>query len=102
MTDDLIRCNWCLGDEAYIAYHDAEWGVPIREVAPLFHLLTLEGMQAGLSWLTILRKRAAMRDAFHGFDLERLATSDESDIGKWLTNPDIIRHRGKLEAMINW
>jgi DNA-3-methyladenine glycosylase I len=101
MTDDLIRCNWCLGDEAYIAYHDAEWGVPIREVAPLFYLLTLEGMQAGLSWLTILRKRAAMRDAFHGFDLERLATSDESDIGKWLTNPDIIRHRGKLAAMIN-
>lgn len=101
MTDDRKRCRWCLGDDAYVAYHDEEWGVPISETQPLFQLLTLEGMQAGLSWLTVLRKRAAMEEAFHGFDLERLAASGESDIKGWLLNTGVIRHRGKLAAMIN-
>lgn len=100
VADTKKRCSWCLADEDYIAYHDDEWGVPITAPAPLFKLLMLEGMQAGLSWLTILRKRAAMEDAFFGFDAERLAASGAEEVGAWLENPNIIRHRGKLEALI--
>ena len=101
MTDHRMRCGWCAGDALYVAYHDQEWGVPITETQSLFKLLTLEGMQAGLSWLTILRKRAAMEEAFYDFNIDKLAASSERDVVGWLDNPGIIRHRGKLQAMIN-
>ncbi|NKC00466.1 MAG: DNA-3-methyladenine glycosylase I [Pseudomonadales bacterium] len=101
MTDNQIRCGWCVGDAEYVAYHDEEWGVPITDAPSLFKLLTLEGMQAGLSWLTILRKRAAMEEAFYDFQLDKLAASGEPEITRWLDNAAIIRHRGKLQAMIN-
>ena len=100
MTDNKIRCGWCTSDRDYVDYHDNEWGVPIRDTAGLYRLLSLEGMQAGLSWLTILRKRAAMSDAFFDFDIERLASSSEREVSNWLKDASIIRHRGKLEALI--
>lgn len=101
MTDNQTRCGWCVGDAEYVAYHDEEWGVPITDTPSLFKLLTLEGMQAGLSWLTILRKRAAMEEAFYDFQIDKLAASGEPEITRWLDNAGIIRHRGKLQAMIN-
>ncbi len=101
MKDEIIRCAWCTGDPSYEAYHDKEWGVPIKLTQALFRLLSLEGMQAGLSWLTVLRKREAMESAFFGFDLERLATSGQPEIEGWLANAGLIRHRGKLEALVN-
>ncbi len=82
-------------------YHDEEWGVPVRDTQALFERLVLEGMQAGLSWLTILRKRADMRSAFFQFDIQRLAEAGEDDINRWLNNPGVIRHRGKLRAMVD-
>ncbi|MEE2781808.1 MAG: DNA-3-methyladenine glycosylase I [Pseudomonadota bacterium] len=101
MNKEIIRCGWCTGDPSYEAYHDEEWGVPIKRTQSLFRLLSLEGMQAGLSWITVLRKREAMESAFFGFDLERLATSGQNEIEVWLTNEGLIRHRGKLEALVN-
>ncbi len=95
------RCPWCTSDPLYIDYHDREWGIPEKDERALFERLVLEGMQAGLSWLTILKKRAHMQDAFFGFDPERLARADESEIRAWLDDPGVIRHRGKLEAMVN-
>ena len=95
------RCGWCTADSEYIAYHDQEWAVPIRDRQALYKLLMLEGMQAGLSWLTILRKRPAMEKAFFDFDVNRLANSGARHVNAWLRNPDIIRHRGKLEALIS-
>ena len=100
MTKEKKRCDWCTSDPDYIAYHDKEWGVPIRDSDALYKLLMLEGMQAGLSWLTILRKRAAMDTAFFNFDRKRLSDSGEQQVTAWLKNPDILRHRGKLEALI--
>lgn len=94
------RCPWCLGDDLYERYHDLEWGVPEGNERALFERLVLEGMQAGLSWLTVLRKREHMVSRFHGFDPARLAESGADDVEGWLTDPGIIRHRGKLEAMI--
>ena len=96
-----LRCGWCEGDEQYQRYHDDEWGVPVTDKQALFERLILEGMQAGLAWITILRKRAEMQAVFHGFDIERLAACTEKDVQKWLGNAGIIRHRGKLEAMIS-
>ena len=87
MTYHRMRCGWCAGDALYVAYHDQEWGVPITETQSLFKLLTLEGMQAGLSWLTILRKRAAMEEAFYDFNIDKLAASSERDVVGWLDNP---------------
>ena len=95
------RCTWCEGDDLYIAYHDEEWGVPVFTPGELFERLILEGMQAGLSWLTILRKRARMQETFFHFDMVELANAGESQIQAWLSDPGIIRHRGKLEAMVN-
>ena len=100
------RCPWCLADASYRRYHDVEWGVPVclpptRESAqPLFERLALEGMQAGLSWLTVLRKRERMREVFYHFDPERLAKAAPSDIARWLGDPGVIRHGGKLRALV--
>ena len=94
------RCGWCHGDPLYERYHDEEWGVPESEGNALFERLTLEGMQAGLSWLTVLRKRAQMETEFFGFDMAQLAAAGEDDIERWLEDPGLIRHRGKLEAML--
>lgn len=94
------RCDWCGSDPLYVAYHDTEWGVPERESRALWEKLCLEGFQAGLSWITILRKRAAFRAAFAGFDPARVALWGESDIVRCLADPGIVRHRGKIAATI--
>jgi len=95
------RCPWCTTDPLYIEYHDHEWGVPESDERALFERLILEGMQAGLSWLTILKKRAHMRQRFFDFDQVRLAAAGEAEIEDWLTDAGLIRHRGKLSAMVN-
>ncbi len=83
-----------------LRYHDAEWGVPVRDPRDLFERLILEGMQAGLSWRTILVKRSHMVRVFHGFDPDRLAAARDEDLARWLADPGVIRHRGKLTAMV--
>src|ERR1700757_2351165 len=85
----------------YRAYHDTEWGFPVSDDVRLFEKLSLEGFQAGLSWLTILRKREAFRSAFAGFDIERIARFGERDVERLLADAGIVRHRGKIEAVIN-
>ena len=97
---DAGRCGWCEGHPLYIRYHDEEWGVPERESLALFEKLLLECMQAGLSWLTILTKRAHMQSVFHGFDPVRLAVAGPLDVENWLQDPGVVRHRGKLEALV--
>ena len=99
--DGRTRCWWCGEDPQYIAYHDREWGVPVHDETRLFEKLCLEGFQAGLSWLTILRKREAFRVGFAGFDPERVAAFDERDIDRLLGDAGIVRHRGKIEATID-
>jgi DNA-3-methyladenine glycosylase I len=94
------RCSWCLGDAQYIAYHDTEWGRPTADDRYLFEKLCLEGFQAGLSWLTILRKRENFRRAFAGFDRERVARFGPRQVERLLGDAAIVRHRGKLEAAI--
>ena len=96
----FARCGWCGQEPLYIRYHDEEWGVPERDDQALFERLILEGMQAGLSWLTVLRKREAMRTAFLNFDFHILAAAGGQLIEEWLQNPGLIRHRGKLEAVL--
>jgi DNA-3-methyladenine glycosylase I len=98
--DGTVRCWWCGDDPTYVAYHDDDWGTPIHDDRALFELLCLEGFQAGLSWITILRKRPAFRAGFDGFDLERVAGYDEPDIERLLGDAGIVRHRGKIEATI--
>jgi DNA-3-methyladenine glycosylase I len=93
------RC-WQTTDELYLAYHDEEWGRPVRDERGLLERLCLEGFQSGLSWLTILRKRENFRAAFAGFDPERIARFGERDIARLLGNAGIVRHRGKIEAAI--
>lgn len=95
------RCPWCLAAEEYIRYHDEEWGVPSFDGKHLFEMLLLEGAQAGLSWLTILRKREGYRRAFHGFDPMRIAHYDERDVARLLADPGIVRNRLKVNAAIN-
>ncbi len=98
---DDIPCGWAPADDPlYRAYHDTEWGVPVRDSEALFAKLMLDGMQAGLSWITILRKRAAILEAFEGFDPERLVRWDASKIARALENPGIIRSPKKIEATI--
>ena len=97
---NLTRCGWCNGDDLYEQYHDEEWGVPVVGDQALFERLILEGMQAGLSWLTILKKRAHMQSLFFEFDIHCLAQASEQDVESWLQDPGIIRHRGKLNAMV--
>jgi len=100
-TDGLLRCRWAMSTPDYIAYHDDEWGVPIRTDVALYERLTLESFQSGLSWLTVLRKRENFRSAFAGFDPERIAGFGEKDITRLLADAGIIRHRGKIESAIN-
>jgi DNA-3-methyladenine glycosylase I len=97
---DPERCEWCGQDELYVRYHDLEWGVPIHEDRRLFEFLLLEGAQAGLSWLTILRKREAYRAAFAGFEPARVARFTERRVHKLLDNPAIVRNRLKIESAI--
>ena len=94
-----IRC-WQTDDPAYQAYHDDEWGRPVRDEGGLYERLCLEGFQSGLSWLTILRKRAAFRRAFAGFDPDRVAGFGEREVERLLADSGIVRHRGKIEAAI--
>ncbi|MBI1265039.1 MAG: DNA-3-methyladenine glycosylase I [Alphaproteobacteria bacterium] len=94
------RCPWPGTDPLYIAYHDEEWGVPERDDRALFEKLVLDGFQAGLAWITILRKRETMRAAFDGFDPETIARYGEADINRLLADPGIIRSRAKIEAAI--
>lgn len=94
------RCAWCGTDPLYVAYHDHEWGVPERDPRALWEKLVLDGFQAGLSWITILRKRDAFREVFEGFDPERVARWGEPQIAAALQNPGIVRHRGKIEAAV--
>ena len=96
----MIRCPWCGTDPLYIAYHDEEWGVPVHDDRQLFELLILEGAQAGLSWITVLRKREAYRKAFHGFDIDRVASYGEDDVARLLADPGIVRNRLKVNAAI--
>jgi DNA-3-methyladenine glycosylase I len=94
------RCAWCGADPLYVAYHDDEWGVPVHDDQHLFEMLVLEGAQAGLSWLTILRKRESYRKAFHGFDIEAVARYTESDVARLLADPGIVRNRLKVASAI--
>jgi DNA-3-methyladenine glycosylase I len=94
------RCAWCGTDPLYVTYHDTEWGVPERDARALWEKLVLDGFQAGLSWITILRKRDAFRAEFEDFDSERVAHWDEARIDRALQNPGIIRHRGKIESAV--
>jgi DNA-3-methyladenine glycosylase I len=99
--DGVTRCWWADSAPEYRRYHDSEWGFPVTDDVRLFEKLSLEGFQAGLSWLTILRKREAFRDAFAGFDFERIARFGEADVARLLGDAGIVRHRGKIEAVIN-
>jgi DNA-3-methyladenine glycosylase I len=94
------RCAWCGEDPLYISYHDKEWGVPVHEDRLLFEFLVLEGAQAGLSWLTILRKRENYRKAFDNFDVTRIARYGEPEIKRLLLDPGIVRNRLKIESAI--
>jgi DNA-3-methyladenine glycosylase I len=94
------RCAWCGTDPLYIAYHDQEWGVPVHDDRRLFEFLVLEGAQAGLSWLTILRKREHYRQVFDNFDCERIARYAESDVVRLLADAGIVRNRLKIESAI--
>ncbi|HUO46016.1 MAG TPA: DNA-3-methyladenine glycosylase I [Acidimicrobiia bacterium] len=95
------RCPWGTTPSIYVDYHDFEWGRPVTDDLLLFEKLCLEGFQAGLSWLTILRKREAFREAFMGFDPEKVALFSEEDVTRLLGNAGIVRHRGKIESTIN-
>ncbi len=97
----MKRCQWCLSDPSYIRYHDEEWGRTLKDDQKLFEFLVLESMQAGLSWLTILKKRENFREAFANFDIEKVAKFDEEDVNILLQNPSIIRNKLKIRAAIN-
>jgi DNA-3-methyladenine glycosylase I len=94
------RCIWCGEDPLYIAYHDEQWGVPVHDDRLLFEFLVLEGAQAGLSWLTILKKRENYRKAFHAFDCETIAGYSETDVKRLLSDSGIVRNRLKIESAI--
>lgn len=99
--DGVPRCAWSAADAEYRRYHDDEWGVPQRDAVRLFEKVCLEGFQAGLSWITILRRRPAFREVFHGFEPELVAAMSEADVERLLLDARIIRHRGKIEATID-
>lgn len=99
--DGQTRCWWHGGDPGYLRYHDEEWGRPVDDDIRLFEKICLEGFQAGLSWLTILRKRENFRKAFSGFDFKKVAKFSQKDVERLLQDSGIIRHRGKIEAAIN-
>ena len=100
-SDGRQRCRWCLASAEYTAYHDAEWGFPVGDDQRLFEKLCLEGFQAGLSWRTILAKRERFRTVFRQFDIERVARFTGRDVDRLITDPGIVRHRGKIEAAVN-
>ena len=95
------RCSWVGDDETYIRYHDEDWGVPTHDDRELFEMLVLESFQAGLSWITILKKRENFRKAFDEFDVEKVATYDENKVEELRSNKGIIRHKGKIASAIN-
>ena len=99
--DGVARCWWCGTDPLYMAYHDREWGVPVRDDTRLFEKITLEGFQSGLSWITILRKRENFRAAFDGFDFEKVSRYGVRKVNALLKDAGIVRHRGKIESTIN-
>ena len=99
--DGTRRCAWCRGADEYVAYHDEEWGYPVRDDQRLFEKISLEGFQSGLSWLTILRKRENFRKAFANFEIERVARFTSRHVERLLLDQGIIRHRGKIESTIN-
>ena len=94
------RCSWCHGDELYTQYHDEEWGVPCYDDQKLFEFLTLEGAQAGLSWITILRRREGYREAFHRFDVMKVARMTEADVARLMQDASIIRNRRKITSVV--
>lgn len=96
----INRCAWVTEDKIYQDYHDKEWGVPLHDDRRLFEMLILEGMQAGLSWLTVLRKREAFREAFDGFDIDIVSKYDQEKVANLMENKDIIRNRLKIESVI--
>ena len=98
--DGRPRCRWAVSAPEYLAYHDDEWGRPVRDDRGLYERLTLEAFQSGLSWLTILRKREAFREAFAGFDIERVARFGQRDVKRLLADAAIVRNRSKIEAAI--
>lgn len=100
-VDGSSRCSWCGDDPLYVRYHDTEWGFPVHDDTRLFETIALEGFQAGLSWLTILRKRENFRRAFAGFDIGRVARFGARDVARLLGDAGIVRHRGKIESTIN-
>ncbi|MDZ4692189.1 DNA-3-methyladenine glycosylase I [Terricaulis sp.] len=97
----LKRCAWCGDDPLYVAYHDEEWGAPQHDPRMLWEMLSLEGFQAGLAWITVLRKREAFRKAFKGFEPAKVARFGEKDIVRLMADPGIIRARAKIEATIS-
>jgi len=99
--DGLPRCRWCGGAPEFVPYHDHEWGFPVSDDRRLFEKLSLEGFQSGLSWRTILNKREAFRAGFAGFDIDTVAAFGEADVNRLLADKGIVRHRGKIEAVIN-
>jgi DNA-3-methyladenine glycosylase I len=99
--DGEPRCWWCAGSGEYLAYHDEEWGLPTSDDRHVFEMLCLEGFQAGLSWLTILRKRPRFREAFSQFDIDAVARYRDRDIERLLGDAGIIRHRGKIVSTVN-
>jgi DNA-3-methyladenine glycosylase I len=100
-SDGKSRCGWCDAAPEFLAYHDTEWGFPVIDDYRLFEKLSLESFQSGLSWRTILAKRDNFRVAFHDFDFDKIATFTQSDISRLLKDEGIVRHRGKIEAVIN-
>lgn len=100
-TDGKKRCDWCAQTNDFIPYHDNEWGIPVKDDQRLFEKLCLESFQSGLSWRTILAKRENFRTAFELFDFKRIALFGDKDISRLLADTGIVRHRGKIEAVIN-
>lgn len=99
-TPELKRCAWALSTQQYLDYHDKEWGVPVHDDRKLFEMLLLEGVQAGLSWALILKKRAGYAQAFDGFDAHKIAQYDDRKVQELLANPEIVRNRLKISAAI--
>ncbi len=99
--DGKPRCRWCGAAPGFLGYHDTEWGFPVSDDHRLFEKLSLEGFQSGLSWRTILAKRENFRSAFHNFDFDRIARFTQRDLNRLLKDEGIVRHRGKIEAVIN-
>ncbi|MCA1733514.1 MAG: DNA-3-methyladenine glycosylase I [Acidobacteria bacterium] len=100
-SDGVLRCWWAGNDPLYLAYHDSEWGVPVRDDRRLFEKACLEGFQAGLSWLTILKKRENFRRAFRDFDFSKVARFGRREVEKLAGDAGIVRHRGKIESTVN-